>query len=152
MSRTIRKYRTAKNHREGRKGRKLRYRWDGHAAAHIIQAEGGRDAAPWSPRPYGGPSRVHGGMLMSPHNTGMWGDEYDPGDTRTKRAVKRAERARVRREASDEAATRYDLHPDDAALLAHVGPDLVYTSSDADDYPVLACDECGREFCACAWE
>ena len=91
MARTTRAYMTERNYREARGG-KVRtgpFGW-----------EPKRDVR-WAFR-YGGPSRRHGGMLMSPSNTGMWGDAYAQGDKRTKRAIKRSERARALREAVDD--------------------------------------------------
>lgn len=111
MSRTNRKYMTNGNYREARKGQTHKRRRSGTpqkvliAAGFVAEFRGQmlptcwlqvrEPAAPWAP--HDGPSR--GGMLMSPSNTGMWGDEYRPGDIRTKRAVKRAERQAARREA-----------------------------------------------------
>lgn len=90
MSRTNRKFCTNGNLREARKGRT-------HKIVGYRRVKIKDPAVPWAPG-YGGPSRVHGGMLMSPSNSGMWRDEYGPDNTRVKRAVKRGERQRVARE------------------------------------------------------
>ncbi len=117
MARTNRKYMTNGNYREARKGQTHKRRRSGTPAKVLIAAGFVADfhgqmlptthfqfrepVAPWAPG-YGGPSYLHGGMLMSPSNTGMWRDEYSPGgDIRTKRAIKRAERQRVAREIVD---------------------------------------------------
>ena len=130
MSRTRRKYITGSNYREARGGRATVRAQRQREDALPVGAFPDQHFPQRGYRNWYGPSTAHGGMLMSPHNTGMWGDEYDPGDTRTKRAVKRSERARARQEADAE---------------------VVYTSSDTDDDSPLACPDCGREFCVCAW-
>ncbi len=119
MSRTTRRFCTEANYREARKGRSYETRRSGTRTAALIAAgfvetQHGVEyatlrrplrevAAPWAPRMFG-PSSVHGGMLMSPSNTGMWGDEYDR-DARVKRSVKRSERQKIRREMLDTAAS-----------------------------------------------
>ncbi len=123
MSRTTRKFCTEGNHREARKGRT-------HKMVGFRRIKIKDPAVPWVPRS-GGPSRLHGGMLMSPSSTGMWGDEYRPGDIRAKRAVKRAERQAAASEIEQE-------------LLADTDP-LGLEDEDADEALVQWEDYCYRQ-------